>query len=232
MKPLKFAYLIALFFTFSINVYAQSKITSYNLKKGEVFDILVLSTKPDTKALFEIYRKTAFPVAFKLSYTPLPGYKITENTMGNHEPQSFILGKWGSIEKREQFLAEIEKEVPDFHEQRRNLWSYFGLTYYEMSNDVSFEINRDKFTIVTAYWYKNKAEFLHFKKEWLQKLNKAGGEIIIELTEGKSPYGYYYNPDYMVIVQWEGKETFENFKKESIKINNHGLQHINQFVIK
>ena len=57
----------------------------------------------------------------------------------------------GRLEKRELFLTEIVKQVPDFHKQRRAIWSQFDLAYYEMKETVSFDINLDKFIIAMAY---------------------------------------------------------------------------------
>ncbi|MEB3346184.1 hypothetical protein U6A24_11970 [Aquimarina gracilis] len=232
MKQLKFVMLSLLLCSWVSETNAQSKITSYSFKKGEVLDILVLTSKPETSSLFERYKKTAFPVAFKMSYQSLPGFKIDENVAGNHHPKGFILGKWGSIDKREKFLVDIDEEVPDFHEQRRDIFSFFGLTYYEIKEDVNFSVDRSKYNVVTAYWYNNNTMFSEFKNEWLNKVINSGGKTIIELKNGKSPYGYYYNPDYMVITQWDNKEKFENFKKKSLEMNHKGLQHVNQFVIK
>jgi len=232
MRQIEFVILTVVCMVSGSIMNAQSKVTSYEMKKGEVLDILVLSTKPDTKQLFDLYKKTAFPVAFKMSYKSLPGFKIDENLEGNYHPDGFALGKWNDIEKRERFLLDINKEVPDFHEQRRSIFSYFGLTYYEMSKDLSFKIDRTKFNVVTAYWHKNKASFSSYKKEWLQKLKNEGGKTIVELEGGKSPYGYNYNPDYLVITQWQNREAFETFKSKSLVINYDDLTHINQFVIK
>ncbi len=229
MKPLKISMVLLL--TFNVNLNAQSNIKSFNFKKGEILDILVLTTKPKTDGLFDRYKKTAFPVAFKMSYKPQPGFGITEITQGNHQPKSFIFGKWESLKKREKFLTQIEIEVPDFHKQRRDIFSFFGLTYYEMKKELSFEINRDKYNVITAYWKKEDSSFLQFKKDWLHQSNTAGGHVVIELNDGKSPFGYYYQPDFLVITEWESKAKFEAFHKENLKMNHKGVHHVNQFVI-
>jgi len=215
-----------------ISLNAQSNIKSFDLKKGEVLDILLLTNQPDNEALFEKYKKTAFPVAMKLSYQPLPGYGISAYTQGNHQPQVFAFGKWGSLEKREKFLTSIEKEVPDFHEQRRALWSIFNLTYYEMPTDVSFQIDKNKVTVATAYWEKEAGDFTKFKKALAKETKKCGGKTVVELSNGKSPFGYYYQPDYLVITEWKDKATFEAFYQKNIKMKHDGVKHVNQFILK
>jgi hypothetical protein len=167
-----------------------------------------------------------------MSYQPLPSYySIANYTQGNHQPEVLLFGKWENIEKREKFIAEIDKRVPDFHKQRQEIWSYFGLTYYEMANDISFTISKEKYKVVTAYWKDESTLFNEFKTDWLKKSNKAGGEIILELTNGKSPFGYYHNPDYLVITEWENKAAFENFYEENLKMNHKGVKHLSQFAL-
>ncbi len=215
-----------------ISLMGQSSIKSFDFKKGEVLDILLLSNQPDNEALFDKYKNTAFPVAMKLSYQPLPGYAIAEYTQGNIQPEVFAFGKWGSLEKREAFLVDIEKEVPDFHEQRRALWSIFNLTYYEMPTDISFQINKDKVTVATAYWQKDMGDFNKFKKTLAKKTKKLGGKTVVELMDGKSPFGYYYQPDYLVITEWKDKATFDAFYQANIKMKQEGVKHVNQFLLK
>ncbi|MEM9820422.1 MAG: hypothetical protein AAF985_05100, partial [Bacteroidota bacterium] len=118
------------------SVHGQSTSQSMAFKKGEVLDILLLSQNPDTELALKSYFQTAFPVAQRMSYQPLPGFKIKAHNQGNHRPQSLILGKWSDLEQREAFLSQIVEEVPDFHQRRKTIWSYFGLSYFEIQKDL------------------------------------------------------------------------------------------------
>ena len=133
MKLLKIS-LLTLFLTVNFaSLNAQSKTKSYTLKKGHVFDVIFLNTKPDTKEKLQHYFKTAFPVAEKMGYHSLPGIAIKGSpTQGNYHPESMIFGYWDTLNGREKFLQDIQKTMPDFHEERRNIWSTFNLTYYEL----------------------------------------------------------------------------------------------------
>lgn len=223
---------VAIFVCLTIfSLQAQKKTYAFDFKKGEVFDILLITNKPNNEPLFDKYKKTAFPVAMGLSYQPLPGFAIAELTQGNHQPEVMGLGKWSSLEKREQFLVDIEEKVLDFHQQRRALWSNFELTYFEMPQDVSFEINRNKVNVVTAYWQKDGADFAKFKKAFAKKTKKAGGATLIELTNGTSPFGYYYQPDYLVITEWDDRAEFDAFYQENIKMDRAAIQHVHQFLL-
>lgn len=223
--------MITLFFGGSV-LNAQSTTKTLNFKKGEVLDILLFSGTPNSTALFGRYRKTAFPVATKLSYQPQPGFSIVETRQGGIQPENLFFGKWKSLVNRERFLDEIVDAVPDFHEQRRAIWSSFYLAYYEMPKDISFKIDPEKLTVVTTYWKNDNALFQKFKKDWLKKAQKAGGKVIIELSDAKSPLGYLYKPDFTVITRWENKADFDLFYKENLKMSHKGVQNVNQFIIK
>ena len=231
MKTLKYIFMLMSVLIFSQQNFSQSTSKTYDFKKGEVLDVLIVTTKPEKREAYKRYRETAFPIAIKRSFELLKVFKILDNTQGNLEPTGFILGKWNNREKREGFLSEIENLVPDFHEQRRDIWSIFNLTYYEMSQNISFTISTEKFNVVTAYWQKDQKSIKKFKTE-LDALTKSkNGKVILELTNGISPFMYYYAPDLLIFTEWESKEAFENFHKENLKMNHNGLKHVNQFVI-
>lgn len=222
---------IVLLCLISIPAYTQNKVKTFSFKKGEVLDILLLSTtKENTKALFDRYKETAFPVAFKYSYQPQPGFAIKKLVLGNYLPTSFILGKWESKAKREGFLQNIVKNVPDFHQQRRDLFTNFELTYYEMPRDISFSVASEKYTVATAFWGNSKKNKELYKK-WEAKTKERGGGIVIKLENGISPAGYYYNADVLYIVQWKNAKEFESFAKKYPLPVFDKLQNVHQFVI-
>lgn len=230
---MKISTLVILFFlSLFLSGQAQKKdIVSYSFRKGEVMDVMLLSTAPDSKDLYEKYKTTAFPVAFEYGYQPQVGFRISKLTLGNHSPQSIIFGKWKTKQKRESFLSDIVSKVPDFHFQRRALFPYFDLTYYEMSQDINFEINRKKYNVATSFWKGSSGNFANFFKEWKKKVAKLGGKIVIELQDGNSPVGYYYNPEVFCIVEWSDKSKFEAFENKNPLSSYGSLKNIHQFVI-
>jgi len=225
---LLFSIVIAL----SLSATAQSQKLKYSLKKGQAFDILLLTTKPNTKEKIKQYFKNYFPIAKKYGYHPLKGFPVKGSpTQGNYQPQSMILGYWDNLDLREKFLQYIDRNKPAFHQDRRDIWSRFDVTYYEIQKDVSFEVNKEKYNVVTAYWQKNKKGFHRFKKNWQEKVRQAGGNVIIAFTNGASPFGYYYNPDYLCITEWESKAAFEKFYKQNLQMDHSAIQQVNQFKI-
>jgi len=231
MKLLKISALIFLISLTTSSIVAQSAIKSISAKKGEILDILLLNTKKGVEKNFEKYKKTAFPVAIKRTYQPLFGYGISETAQGNIQPTVIAFGKWKDLKNREQFIKEIDGIVPDFHLQRRNIWSLFNLTYYELPNDISFSIDKTKYNVITSYWEKDAVAFKAFKKRWLQKSASNGGKNLLKLAKGKSPMGYYHNPDLLVITQWDSKEDFDAFYKQNLAMNHKGVLHVNQFIL-
>jgi len=233
MKLCRSLFLSIILLGFSFQSFAQEKSVTYELKKGEVFDILLLTTKTDSKVTFKEYREKAFPVAVEMGYSFLPGFKIAETTQGNYQPEGIVFGKWESLAKREKFLTEIDARVPDFHAMRKKIWSLFDVTYYEVQKDISFELNLNKVIVATAYWKHDdeQSDFDNFITQWKKDLEKTGGALKAELTNGYSPFGYYYKPDYLVISQWESREGFEKFLKQNLERNTKGLKNVSQYIL-
>ena len=211
--------------------YGQSKVDTIVLKKGEVFDILLLTQNSDRQAELKSYFQTAFPVAKRMSYQPIPGFKVKNYTQGNIQPGSLIFGKWNSIKEREDFLTQIVKEVPDFHERRRKIWSFFGLRYFEIKEDLSLKINRDEYHVATAYWLESGYKSSEFYNRWKKEIKSMGGEVLIQLKDGKSPFGYQYNPDFFVIASWKSEANFKAFQENVSKLELDKIQHINEFIL-
>lgn len=231
------SYHVKLLFIFilsnSVFCFGQENVLAYNLKKGEAFDIILLTTKTGSKEIFGEYRKKAFPIAFEKGYSLLPGFNISETTQGNLQPSGMILGKWKNFAEREEFIKEIDIRVPNFHQMRKDIWSIFYLTYYEVPEDISFQLDTNKIIVATAYWKNNDkpSKFNDFIAHWKTVAKKAGADIKIELTNGKSTFGYYYNPDYLIIAQWDNREDFAAFSKQNMKMDVQSLKNVNQYLL-
>ncbi|WP_340200703.1 hypothetical protein [Ascidiimonas sp. W6] len=230
MKQTTLVLVFTAIFLGGLLVSAQSKTVTF--KKGEVLDILLFTGKPDFSKLFPRYKETAFTFALKTGYQPQPILSIAETTQGGIQPGSFVFGKWTNLASRKKFLNEITTVVPDFHEQRRAMWSSFHLAFYEMKEDTSFDLNPEKVLVATAYWKDDSSTFMNFKKEWLKKAKKNGAKVLLELNDAMSSVGYMYKPDYLVLIEWNDRASFNAFAKENIKMSEKGIQNVNQFIIK
>ncbi|MDB4292849.1 hypothetical protein N9954_05525 [Maribacter sp.] len=231
---MKFKNLVLLVFSVAYTqVNAQEEVHSFEFKKGEVLDVMLLkqSKADDAKELFETYKTSAFPVAFEYSYQPLSGFGISKLTLGTNNADAFLFGKWGSFQKREAFLKVIADRVPDFHQQRRVLFPDFRLTYYEVKSDLKFSIDKAKYTTVTALWAKPGSKEEASLKRWKAEVLESGGTFVITLKDGKSPLGYYYNPDILHIVQWENEAAFQRFAQEHPIDSYRDFRNVHQFVI-
>lgn len=225
---------ISLFILFiglmALDSQAQSEKKTYDLKKGQVFDIIFLSNKPDVEAKLQDYFKRAFPLANADGYTGLGGFRLKENNQGNYHPQTMVFGYWNTLKGREHFLKTVDTKMPDFHQMRREIWSTFALTYWELKKDLSFEIDLSRFNVVTAYWQKDGQSLEAFKQERQNKSRKAGGKTIVTFSDGTSPFGYQYAPDYLVITSWDNRADFDRFNQQNLKMNHTAIQHINQLI--
>lgn len=214
------------------NLKSQTDIKTFTYKKGQVLDIIFLNTKTGIEEARDNYFKTAFPVATKYGYTGQGGIGLTESpTQGNYHPEVMVFGVWNDLKGRKDFLANIGDDMPEFHQERRNIWSSFNLTYWEMKNDLTFSVNPDKFNVATLYWEEDERTFSQFKNNWNDKAKKSGGKEVLKLANGDSPFGYHFDPDYLVITEWDSREAFEKFHKENLKMNHDGVKHVNQFII-
>ena len=57
------------------------------------------------------------------------------------------------------------------------------------------------------------------------------GEVLVELQEGKSPFGYQYDPNFFVITSWKSEAEFDAFQKNMQALEADNIQHINEFVL-
>ncbi len=232
MKQTKLILVFATLFLSATMVSAQTKTKKWSFKKGEVIDILLFKGKSELPKLFPKYKETAFDFALEKGYKPQPFLAVAETTQGGYQPDTFVIAKWTDLTSRKAFTDEILDKVPDFHQQRRAMWSSFYLAYYEAKKDISFEANPDKIVVATSYWKDETSAFLNFKKEWLKKAKSGGGKVLLELNEPMSTVGYMYKPDVIVLTEWNDRAAFDAFAKENMKMGEKGIQNVNQFIIK
>ncbi|OEK05802.1 hypothetical protein BFP71_06695 [Roseivirga misakiensis] len=217
--------------TFSFQTRGQER--TYDLKKGEAFDIILFNQVPESGEILNKYFASAVSEAQAFGYVPQKGFKVDEVPFqGNYWPKTIIIGKWKNYLKRVNFTTEITDKVPDFHEMRRQIWSTFSLTYWEVKEDRTVKMDLGKYNVMTAYWADKGSAFKKFNDQWLKTAKASGGNVVLELSGGTSPFGYNYNPDYLTITSWENKEAFEAFRRKNLAMSHEGVKHVNQFAIK
>lgn len=222
--------LILLFLSFSYCINAQQLPQEIQLKKGEVFDLLLILAKPNSSEKFKQYRETIIPVGLEMSYRPLGFTKIKKTVSGNLQPNSFILAKWDNIQLREQFIAEITNKVSDFHEQRKDIWDIFLPTYYEIQETETIQFKKEKLYTLTAYWKKDGKNLTNFMQHWKSLIASNQGKNILILTNGRSPLGYYYNPDVLIFTEWDNEDDFNSFTQKNNTLNFDAVENYTQFI--
>lgn len=215
---------------------AQPDIKTYSLKKGQIFDVLLRNNngKASEQAKTQ-FDSEVLPRAFKLGYQALPHGLYFEQVavQGNYSPGHMVVGGWANLEARENAMQTLVKEVPDFHQIRRELWTTLFACYFEIEENMNFSIESDKVYIVTAYKYKDNKPFEKFVEVWKQKVSEAQGKVILELKDGTSPFiGHYFEPNHFTITEWPTRKNFEKFLDENLKMNHSSVKYVNQFVLR
>ena len=208
--------------------YGQVEAPFISLKEGEVFDVLLITQKPDSKEEFQAYVREVIPVGREMTYKPLPGFSVVSSTQGNVHPNYLVLAKWDNLDLRNKFLLDIEGKIPDFHDRRRAIWSYFATRYYEIEEETSFSIDKSKYHVATALWTEEEEIIL----AWEKRMLRFGGKELISLRGGYSPFGYLYDPTIFVISVWDNEAAYEAFKKESTQFVQDSFKHINEFILR
>ena len=85
--------------------------------------------------------------------------------------------------------------------------------------------------MATAFWLEAGERSSDFYEKWLAEISSSGGQILIELSEGESPFGYQYDPEYFVISSWENKNAFDAFQDKVKQLELDNIQHINEFIL-
>ena len=207
---------------------------TFNFEQGQAIDILFLEAKPETDEKLKEYFAAVFPIVKDAGYRPLPGLRIYQSpTQGNYHPGTLVMASWRDAASRAEAMERIEEAVPDFHQRRRDIWSSFAMTVYEMEEPVSFAVDSEGTYVLTAYWQKDDVErgFEAFKKDWSSRMHRAGGQLVLELEGGSSPFGYRYDPDHLTITRWQSAESFETFYRQNLAMDHQPVEHVNQFIL-
>lgn len=213
---------------------AQAEETLYTYNKGQVIDFLFLTRRPNSDDALQQYFKAVIPTATELGYKPQKSFAVAgKPTQGNIYPDFIAVGAWpGDFEDRHDFHVRLRELVPGTHSRRMDIWSALYMTNYELREDISFTLDSDKHYVLTAYWQEDAAKFKAFTSSFLKETEKAGGTVTLSLTDGRSPLGYAYDPDLMVISEWEDEAAFDAFLEVNKAMDHDGVRHVNQFPVR
>jgi hypothetical protein len=233
MKPI-FGLIILVAMTLSSpNTNAQDTKVTYRFEKGHVIDFLLLTRKPDSDQALNDYARAAISEARALGYKGNGGFNLTRNPIqSNIHPESLVFGSWpGNFEDRETALKELLAAVPTLYEKRLDIWSSFYMTNYEIKEDVSFDVYHNKIQVLTSYWSDNTRKFEGFRDAYLKMINQYGGDIKLNLSDPKSPFGYDYTPDFTTLTEWDNQEAFDAFLDASNLMNRDSIKQVHQFYL-
>ncbi|UTW56306.1 hypothetical protein [Kordiimonas sp. SCSIO 12610] len=226
--------MVLAFTIFALHAHAQEDTKkTYTFKKGHVVDFLLLKQKANSGKALNEYARAAIAEARALGYKGNGGFTIARNPIqSNIHPDSLIFGSWpGNFKDRETALKTLLAAVPDLYSKRLDVWSSFFMTNYEIKEDISFDVDRNKIQVLTSYWKKDDQKFMLFKESFLKKIDQYGGVMKLNLTDARSPYGYDYTPDFTTLVEWDSQADFDAFLKSSLLMDTSGVKQVNQFYL-
>jgi heme-degrading monooxygenase HmoA len=205
----------------------------FTFPKGHVIDFLLLKRKANSDPALNEYARAAIAEARALGYKGLGGFNIPRNPIqSNIHPETLIFGSWpGNFADRQQALKDLLAAVPTLYAKRLDVWSAFFMTNYEITEDITFEVDRDKIQVLTSYWQNDTDKFAAFKNAFLKKVNHYGGSVKLNLGNPQSPYGYTYTPDFTTLTEWNTQEEFDAFLESSRLMDISGVKQINQFYL-
>lgn len=212
---------------------AADDIKTYTFTKGQVLDVLYLVRRPDTGAALQDYFKTAGPIARKLSYTPHGAVRVAgKPSQGNFSPDVVAFGTWpGNFTDRDSAYQQLLSELPDLQSRRMDIWSNFNMTQYEIAEDINLTMDKAKHYVLTAYWLKDSSDINAFQKMFLKTLNASSGTSKMILVGGRSPFGYAFTPDLVVVSEWDNVLDAARFTDASKALNTSDVLHVNQFPV-
>ena len=213
---------------------AISQTTTYTFEKGHVIDFLLLNQKPNTSEAFREYAQAAISTSRALGYKGAGSFSTRRKPpQSNYHPDVLIFGSWpGTFEDREQSLKELLEAVPTLYEKRLDIWSTFYMSNYEITEDISFEVDHSKIQVLTSYWKNDIGGFLRLEEDFLALVDQFGGVVKLSLSNARSPFGYDYTPEFTTITEWENQEAFDAFLAQNRKMDMSAVKQVQQFYLK
>lgn len=204
---------------------------SVTFQKGRMLSILIGIRKPGMDEAWRSYVNTIFPLAMKYQYDPGSAFNVLEPTRGNYHPGFVAMASWPSAGHRDNF--QNDPSLPkDLAQQRRNIWSRFDQLFYkELETTISFEVRSDKVYAFTAHWIADAKAYQKYEKNSLAKMKQHKGRLLTQLPDGYSPKNHLYDPDVLLISEWDNVDAFKTYLKELEQYKpDDGLKNTNEFV--
>lgn len=191
---------------------SHAQVDTVSTNDAEVLDIFFLRNidSQEKDSLWGIYRTELTPIAKDYGYKPLKSFRMKNVLEGSSQPHFVLIAQWSDYQKREDFINDIVVRKPFFHDLRRQLWSTFDLTYYKLDKDILLSVDQSKYNVISAIWVNDHCR--EATVDYKQKIKSAGGDIRLYLPKGKSPRGYYYNPDHFILSSWQDADAFKKYK--------------------
>ncbi len=203
------------------------------IKKDRVIDFLFLNNKENAQQHLKNYFSTVIPAANKLGYQPVYSFSIKRKPIrGNYHPDNLAIGSWpGGFKERREGLEKLMVQFPDLHARRFDIWSTFNMTNYAIKEDIVAPLSPDNIYVLSAYWKNEQQSFDDFRKNQMERIQKSGGKVILKLEDGRSPFGYLYNPELTIITEWPSQKAFDQFHSKYLHLDQKSIKHANELYL-
>jgi len=216
----------------SMSVEEEIKTKTISIKKGQSVDFLVGVMNPEAGKMQEEYFQNIMPVAMKNGFKSELQMLVSQPTVSGKFDAAFGgLMTWPNPESRVEFRNDMKNNPYDYLSYRKKIWPVFNLIEHDnLDQDYEFTVSSDKIYVITTYWIKDESTFNVKKADTPSNIEKAGGEFLITLSDGKAPKGNY-EPNYISITEWSSIASFEAYLKTGDNsIKNSGISKSNQWV--
>ncbi len=210
--------------------YAETNVV---LKKDHVIDLLFLNTIESSRQDQKQYFRDVGPKARTMGYEPVIAFRIKRKPIsGNYYPDTLAIASWpGDMTDRAGYLDTLEKAVPDLHSRRFDHWSTFNMTHHYVPRNITMQFDPEKIYVLSAYWPKDNKKFTTFREQQLDRINKFGGKVKLDLDQGHSLFGYLYQPQVTMITEWKNQAAFDAFHQSNPGNDRQALKQQNQLYL-
>ncbi|WP_298424437.1 hypothetical protein [uncultured Kordia sp.] len=192
----------------TINNSGKSKLEKNHviqLKKGELFLVLLGNQMAGKEALLQEYFKTVFPPAQKNGLATLGQLPIEKVAVGDFIPNGIVgLFKWPNMESIQAFLKEISQE--ELTKLRLKIWNELKQHMIVTQVDRTLIFKENKIYEIKVLWNEHKVSSGMIKKH--------GGTVLINsLVAGYEDLGKNNPPKSLLIIEWDTTQKADAFRK-------------------
>ena len=208
----------ALSFTAVLSGTASAATLSHVFKQGEVMCLVSSINQENNAELKSAYFQGVFPVAKQIGFEFIVNLYVDKQLAGNHAAPAFSLIKLPSTQAKIDLNNKHLVEWGHFRKQRPQIWKELIAREYEMTRDLTLNLDDEKYYQVETFWVQRDRglEFVQFRNDVEATIGQYQGKVLYKagLPSDYETLGSNRAPSHMVITEWPSKAAFEDFAKQ------------------